>query len=734
MSLDVQKVGLPVPLRVLRELGEWAALGFYQGRNLPWPRAFGLAYRRLYEQMAITIPDDVLLLPHEPFPTTRNYTEHRSWHATGLICDFKHHTGLTVNPEIAAEKKVVYPHHADMIDRLVVDLQGRLPYFGGYTHSNPDIRRVISEGFLAMEAELAEELATVQRDAPESEEAHLLLALQDYCAGVHAFHRRTCAAMRAAGPQLAEIADSFAHAFLHPAANFVEGLLAVNFTWMLDGCDSLGRLDQVLGPLFERDLREGILDLAFARRLLDECWKNFERLNGWNIQLCGYTPEGQDGANALTLECIAACKRNRQLRPNAALRITRETPDEILLAALEALATGSGRPALYNDDLYIDTLLKMDLGLTPEDARELGFGGCTETMIGGMSNVGSIEGYLNLAKALELALHDGYDPIAREQAGPHTGHFTDMPSFDDLLQAVKRQIQFTIDSFIAMNRIDLQRRFREGDPKMARTMFTRDCVKRHTSFEAGGARYNWALVTFQGIANLIDSLSAIRQHVYRQGAVNPAELLAALAADFDGYDDLRRRLRNAPTFGNDDAETDELGRELIDYTWRHLTAYETPRGGRYLPCVILFNTYGDAGKQVGATPDGRQAHEVLTDSVGAAQGRDTNGPTALLNSVLKLPLSLAIGTPVLNLRFQRSLMESREGLQGVLALVRAFFARGGMQLQISVVDQHAMKAAQQDPDAHRDLIVRIGGFSAYFTDLPIELQDSVIARTEYVAL
>ncbi len=728
-----------IDFAMLRELGEWAALGFYEGIDLPWPRAYGLAYRRLYEHMEVVISPESYLHPVEPLSHARTRTSHDEWHPTSLICDFNHNSGLRVNPQIAAEKQAEYPHYTDKINDLVADLRQRLPHFGGYTHNNPDIRRVVSEGFLAIEAELDHELAAAQREGDDAEAINLLLALKDYAEGVRAYHHRVSLSLVQAardaegdrGERLIRIAASFADAFLSPATTFIEGLLAVNFTWMLDGSDSIGRFDQVLGPLFAADLRAGTLDLNFARELLDELWQAFERLNGWNMQIGGYTPDGQDGTNALTFECLAACERNKLRRPNVTFRITKHTPESALLLALKTLAGGSGRPALYNDDLYIDTLYQMDLGLTLEDAREIGFGGCTETMISGMSNVGSLEGEINLAKALELALFDGFDPVTKIQQGPHTGSFVDFSTFDAFYAAVKRQIQYQTDAYVAGSRYNLTQRFHHGDPKLYRTLFTRDCVRRRKSFEAGGARYNWAVVSYQGIANLIDSLAAVRQCVFEERQFDQRELLAALSHNYVGDDSLWKTLRDAPKFGNDDARVDSLGRDIIGFAWEQLSMHETPRGGRYLPSCILFVTYLWAGQAVGATPDGRRALEVLTDSVGPAQGRDSHGPTAMLASVTTLPLAKAIGTPVLNLRLLKSLMSSESGLQAVASLVRTFFSLGGLQLQLSVVSKEEMLDAQLDPVQHRDLIVRIGGYSEFFNLLPKELQDSVIARTEY---
>jgi len=729
-----------VNLRTLEEIGEWAAYGFYEALEKPYPRSYGRAYRRMYENMPVRVPDDRYLIPFEPMVDSRDFVADKLWFATSFICDHNHHCGLRVNPGVAKEKKRQFPQHATFIDALVVDLSQRLPHFGGYTHSNPDMRRVVNEGFLSMEAELDAqiELTRQERDADPAT-LNLLLSLRDYAAGIHAFYNTTlqCLCITTKGAsgerrrQLQRIADSFAECFMVPASTFLQGLLAVNFTWMLDGCDSIGRFDQVLGALFERDRTDGTLDLDFSRQLLDELWQNFERLNGWNMQIGGYTPDGRDGCNALTLECIGACGRNKVRRPNVAFRITRETPDSAVMEALKVLRLGSGRPALYNDDAYVKTLYEMDLGLSREDSREIGFGGCTETMIAGLSNVGSLEGMLNLAKALELALNDGCDPMEGRQAGPHTGDFVGFRTFDGFYQAVKRQIQYMTDTFVTDMNAQLRRRFTEGDPKMPRTFFTRDCIRRRKSFEAGGARYNWSVVSYQGIANLIDSIIAIRKCVFQDGSVRAQELMAALSTNFEGAEPLRQQLLDAPKFGNDSDYVDVLASDVIDHAWRTLYSHEPPRGGRYLASCILFATYGGAGKIVGATPDGRKAYEPLTDSVGAMQGCDTNGPTALLNSVTRLPLHLGVGTPILNIRLLKKTMESDQELRALVHMIRAYFSNGGLQLQISVISKEEMLAAQKEPEKHRDLIVRIGGYSEYFVVLPKELQESVIARTEH---
>jgi formate C-acetyltransferase len=519
---------------------------------------------------------------------------------------------------------------------------------------------------------------------------------------------------------------------MQPAKDFLSGLLAARFAWLLDGCDSLGRLDQALGPLLERDLDSGALDLSLARRLLDELFRDFERFNGWNLQIGGRRWEdGRDGCNRLTLELLEASARLKFRKPSIAFRVTSDTPRPALARALAVLGRGSGRPALYNDDLYVRSLLALDLGLTERDAREIGFGGCTETMIAGLSNVGSLDGGLNLALALSLALNDGRDPLNGEQAGPATGAFTDFADFTAFKAAVEGQIRHQVENLTGRLTKALRQRFTQGDPKLFRTMLTRDCVRRGLSFEAGGARYNWSVISLSGVADLIDGLAAVRHCVFETRTVSREALLAALAADFAGFEEVRRHLLAAPRFGNDLPEVDELGAGILDFTCRALLSHLTPRGGRFVPSVINFTTYAEAGRKVGALPDGRRAGEPLADSIGPKAGRDVHGPTAMLRSVARLPGCLMAGTPVLNLRLHPRLLNHQEGRERCVDLVRTFFDLGGLQIQITAADREVLRAAQRDPESHRDLIVRIGGYSEYFTQLSPALQETVIERTEH---
>ena len=716
-------------LESLKAIGEWAAYGFYEGESLPYPRKYGLAYRRFYENMNVRIDDDILIVPCEPFYNCLNRIDDGIWKAANSIFNHDHASGLLVFYEVASNKKNEFPEYADFIDELCADLSAKAPYRGQYIHSNPDIYSIINEGFQPIKDEVEKE-----DDDP------LFLTLKDYIAGIDVYFQRvkeklaekivTTHGDRKA--QLQCIHDEFSNCFYTPATSFIQGLLAVNFVWMLDGCDSIGRIDYALGDLFEADIGSGKLDINFARKLLDDFYFLFEKMHGWNLQIGGYKPDGEDCCNLLTKECLLACGRIKRSKPNLAFRINKTTKKEYIDLAMKTLAIGSGIPALYNDDLYVQLLMENFKEIPYEDAVMYGFGGCTETMITGMSCVDSLAGSINLAHILGLAMFDGFDILKNEQSGLHTGNFEDFESFDEFYLALKKQIDACTEGYVNWANKGIEYRLTNGDPSIPRTLFTKDCIKKRKSFEGGGARYNWVVSSYDGSSVLIDSLYAIKNAVFDKKLITKKTLIEALKCDFVGYEKEQEILKSQSKFGNDIESVDLLGADILEYTWQLLLNYETPRGGKHVPSIILFTTYENSGSYVCATPNGRNSGTYLNDSVGAVQGVDVNGPTALINSVLRLPNKLAFGTPVFNIRIQKSLLSQKNGQDKYWFLIENFFIRGGLQIQISVLDREELLAAQAEPEKHKDIIVRMGGYSEYFVNLSKGLQDSVIKRSEQI--
>ncbi len=720
----------------LYEIEEWCAAGLLEGEQLPFPRAYGLAYRRLYENMPVRVHDTIILVPFEPFYCCqtgggddmngglRSGGIGKEHHAVSFIVNPFHSSGLELKKDIADKKKKKYPAYADCINELTNKMSKFHFRRYGYIHSNPDIYEILEQGFDFKVSQIKNSIISAKNEN-DIDGLNFLLSMEDCANGIISyFHRIKMAVksevLKAEGvrkKKLSIISDELSCCFIKPAKSFIGGLLTVNLLWMLDGCDSIGRLDYALGDLFEADLVSGRLDIDFARELLDNLWQMFNLYNGWNLQIGGSNPDGSPCYNELTRELILCDRRMHMRRPNLALRVRHDMPNDIFRLAFDDIISGTGKPALYNEELYLKQLNTFFPHIPYKDLVMYGFGGCTETMITGLSCVDSLLATINLAQIFEKAVYD---------------HLEKSVTFDGFIDHLKNDISVFTDTCVENWTQGIMSNSSNCDPKIIRSMFTRDCIANRRSFEDGGARYNWSTVSYDGTTTVIDSLAAIKHCIYDTKQIKKDDLLRALKSDFAGYEEIRAKLELAPKFGNDHAETDIAGSQIIRHAWEYLLSKKTPRGkdGRFIPSVILFATYEGSGRNVGATPDGRLAGTPLNDSVGAYRGCDRKGPTALINSVLCLPLEAGAGTPVFNIRLNKSILLEESGIDNALTLVKSFFNRGGMQVQFSVVDTAEMRAAQKDPERYRNLIIRIGGYSEYFIYLSPALQETVINRSE----
>jgi len=266
-------------------------------------------------------------------------------------------------------------------------------------------------------------------------------------------------------------------------------------------------------------------------------------------------------------------------------------------------------------------------------------------------------------------------------------------------------------------------------PNLLRSLFVKDCIEKGQDFKAGGPRYNHGQILTQGIANTADSLAVIKKLVFGERRITIDELLDAMDEDFPSEPFRQMLIHEAPKFGNDDDSVDSLAAQVIDHFYRHLNTYQTWRGGVFSGGSIVFVRAVSFGSKTGATPDGRKAHTPLADSVGPTQGRDERGPTAMFNSLAKVPQILAQSTYVLNVKFTPQVIQ--ENRDKIIALFQTYFRKGGQQIQVNVIDREALLRAKSHPEQYNNLIVRVGGFSDYFARLSPDLQDDVIARTEH---
>jgi formate C-acetyltransferase len=390
-------------------------------------------------------------------------------------------------------------------------------------------------------------------------------------------------------------------------------------------------------------------------------------------------------------------------------------PQTVWDAALDAIATGCGLPALYNEEEYLRSLRKAHLGIREEDLGWYNGGGCTETMIHGCSNVGSLDAGINLPMILIETFRD---------------HLSNAKSFDELIAEYKKDVTRVVREITSDVNADQETKARLR-PQPMRSLLIDDCIDNGIEYNAGGARYNWSVINVAGLANVIDSLSAIREVAFEKNEKSVAELWEILKSNFEGQEVFRRRLERCPRFGNDDPHADEIAKDVAGFVFSEFLRYAPWRGGKFLASCLMFVTYADAGVPVGATPDGRFAGAPLADSAGPVQGRDKIGPTAMLKSVATIPHYLAPGTLVVNARFIKSIFASKDDRVELQNLIRTYFDMGGMQIQINVVDQEILRDAIAHPEKYQDLIIRIGGYSEYFNRLSDVLKQTVLERTEH---
>jgi pyruvate-formate lyase len=707
---------------VLMRLGEPFAAGCFEEPGAPPMRRWSRAVRRGLEHQTPLPYDGGLLYPcgprsawEEGLCLAPNYSF--TWHFDrGVTEERMTATSGEEHDALAALHRIMGEAHARQHAWSTVHLVGG----AGYTHSIPNYGRVIREGLNDYAHRIDEGLKDAEH-AGDAERAGFYLGLQDVVEGIRAWQARTLDHLetslnRCTGAKCENrdrLIEALRHVPFEPARSFYEAFVAYNVVYYLDGCDNPGRIDQELFPYYQLDLLEGRTTRDEALALMREFTINVSACGGWSAAIGGTQVDGTAAYNALTTICLEAVHGKH--RPNYELRVRDDMPDAVWDAALDALATGCGQPALYNEARYLAALRDMDLGLTEGDLIWWNGGGCTETMVHGCSNVGSLDAGINLLLILEKTLQD---------------HLTHAGAFEEIIERFKKTAAETVQQIVDDLNQNHQIRAQEC-PQPMRSLLIDDCIERGVEFNAGGARYNWSVVNVAGLSNVADSLAAVREVVFDNGEKTGGELMALLTRDFDGEEPFRQRLTRCPRFGNDDPRADTVAADIADFVFSEFLRHRPWRGGRFLPSCIMFETYATAGAMIGATPDGRRAGAPLGDSMGPHQGRDVHGPTAMLRSVTKLPLHLAAGTPVVNIRFSREFFTARENRRRVRELVETYFRMGGMQLQVSVLDQAVLRDAIAHPERHEDLIVRIGGYSTYFNRLSPELKQAVLERSAH---
>ena len=709
------------PSRILHDLGEHFAAGFMEEPGASPMIRWSRAVRRRLEHRSLPTFGNDLLYPAGPARVgeedrllSPSYSCTWTWNRAALE--------ERLNSATPEQRDALVALRAELVDLdAQLELITTIHTVGGrgYTHSVPNYGRVLREGLDAHAERVAQGLQEA-RESGDPGRIDLYLGLQDVLAGARAWHARLLQYLKdqaVADPFLQTLKSRLVAALecvpLQPAQTFFEAVVAYNFVYYLDDCDNPGRVDQELFPYFKRDLAAHRTSHDDAVLLIRCLWANCDANDGWSAGIGGTDPEGEAAHNELTVACLEAARGMR--RPNLQLHLRQDTPDHIWNAALDTIATGCGLPALHNEEQFLHALREADLGIREEDIGLHNGGGCTETMIHGLSNVGSLDAGLNLPLILTGTL-DNHLPAA--------------VSFDDLTSAYQRDVADAIAEIATQVSASQEARSRLR-PQPMRSLLIDDCIDVGVEYNAGGARYNWSVINVAGLATVADSLAAVREVVFEARERTGTELLEILHRDYEDEEFFRRRLTQCPRFGNDDAHVDGLASDLAEFVFGQLLGHTPWRGGKFLPSCLMFVTYAAAGAPVGATPDGRRAGEPIADSAGPHQGRDLSGPTAMLKSVAAIPHWMAPGTLVVNARFTPDFFTTLDRRRKLADVVRTYFDLGGMQLQINVVDQSVLQSAILHPERHQDLVVRVGGYSEYFHRLSPELQQTVLERTEH---
>ncbi|WP_257285445.1 glycyl radical protein [Endozoicomonas sp. SESOKO1] len=595
--------------------------------------------------------------------------------------------------------------------------------------------------------------------------------------------------------ELQKIAEVCATVPANGASNFYEACQSFWFVHLLIGLESNGhsispgRFDQYMQPYFAMD---NSISGELAQELLDCIWVKLNDINkvrdevstkafgGYpmfqNLIVGGQDENGNDATNELSYLCMAATAHVSLPQPSFSVRVWSKTPDQFLNKACELSRLGLGVPAFYNDEVIITALVNR--GVTLKDARKYGIIGCVEPQCPGKTEGWHDSAFFNLGKLFEITLNGG--KVNGKQLGPVTPDLTGFNSFDELLAAYQKQAEYFVYHLTtADNCVDISHSERAPLPFLSGLVD--DCIGRGKTVQEGGAHYNFSGPQGVGAANVGDSLAAIKKLVFDEKKLTLQQLKAALDSNFghgtqaavvqsnqdDAFDivmeavkkvlqengtlpadtatisravaasssegeSIRQLLLNdSPKFGNDIDEVDFLTREGAAIYCREVEKYTNPRGGCFQAGLYPASINVLMGTVVGATPDGRLAHEPLADGVSPTRGMDKSGPTAATNSVAKLDHFLASNGTLYNQKFHPSALEGETGLRNMSSLIRSYFDQKGMHVQFNVVNKAVLQAAQKEPEKYRDLVIRIAGYSAQFISLDKSIQDDIIERTEH---
>jgi formate C-acetyltransferase len=560
--------------------------------------------------------------------------------------------------------------------------------------------------------------------------------------------------------ELLDIAECIDWAIDKPCRTFREAAQTLFFYHMCLCMDAnmhgitLGRVDQYLGSFYEADIAQGritpeqgqeILDLFYLKIAeLNKVWsfRSTQTVSGYTsgmlMTLGGVDKDGNDATNPVTYMMLQSAGRLALHDPPQSLRIHKGTPPELWEAGIRTTMIAGGVPTFQNDDLIIPTLVK-ERGMSLESARNYCLIGCVEPAgtgddwpCCGGSGGGT---FWNMPNAFLQAINNGQNPLPGPdgkptgQTGVPTGYLYEMESFEDLLEAVKKQFHFFIDWQVSIiNSFEYVAAQTMSQPLVSATVD--NCLEKGQDVMRGGAKNNGCGLTGIGLGNIVDCLGITKYLVYDKKEISAREFYDAFMSNWEGKEELRQYIINkVPHYGNDNPYFDKLATWVAQLYGDRVRAARGPRG-QYTAGLWPVATHVVFGKVTAATPDGRKSHDPLSDGISPVQQRDKSGPTAVLKSVSRVPQGGFANGTLLNMKFHPSSVNSEKGIEEMKNLIETYFSLNGMEMQLNIVGSETLKEAQKNPEKHQNLVVRVAGFSSYFVELTKDSQDDVIHRTE----
>lgn len=657
------------------------------------------------------------------------------WKGKSMEDVIKHHGGQEIQ-SIAKVVKINQKDHA----------QG---------HICPDSALWLKMGPLGLMNQAQEKLKTCEESQKEFYEC-VVLVMQGACIFMKRYHDMIMENIDEVEEpyqqSLRTVANNCLNLTKRPPETFHEAVQSLWFLFVLLHMESNassfspGRMDQYLYPYYQKDIESGKISMEDALDILECLWLKFNQIVylrnqnsakyfagfpiGFNIAIGGEDENGNDTYNELSLLCLQ-CQYDLGLpQPNLSVRLNRNSSHELMQKAIEVVSKGSGMPQFFNDEAIVHAL--MELGIEKKDALNYAIVGCVELTTHGNNLGWSDAAMFNLNKALELTLNHGKCLLTHEQIGLDLGGLDTYQTFEDLEKAFQRQIDYFIDKMMQCEVI-VEKAHQDCLPTAFLSSVIDDCLENGLDVTKGGAKYNLSGIQMIQIANLADSLAAMKQLVYDDQVIDAKELLAALQSDFKGYEIIQTMLLNkVPKYGNDVEWVDRLGAKWAEYFRSRMKDYTNYRGGPYHTGMYTVSAHVPMGENVGASPDGRNALTPLADGgMSPVYGRDLKGPTAVLKSVSRLNNSLTTNGGLLNMKFLPEFFETKNGMNKFENFLRAFVDLKVPHIQFNVVRREDLEDAQIRPQLHKSLTIRVAGYTAYFVELAHKLQDEIIERTTY---